>query len=98
MPDELQAVRSLPSRVGIRKMHSNVPQSSGSENCVRNRMGEHICIGMAFQSNLGEHDMNTAEDQRPAGSNPMIVLIPNRFGYPRSGGLALGHLQRIRNR
>ena len=77
MPDELQAVRSLPSRVGIRKMHSNVPQSSGSENCVRNRMGEHICIGMAFQSDLG-HDMNTAEDQRPAGSNPMIV--PSQTG------------------
>src|SRR5689334_25361443 len=54
------------------EVHPDIPQRGGSQDGVRNRVGEHIGIGVAFQPEFAGHG-DAAQNHRPAGGNSVYI-------------------------
>ena len=84
MPQKLQAVGSSPTGVGVREVHSDIAEAAAP------RIASVIACASTSASEWPSRPisdwMNAAEDQRPAGRNP--VIIPTQtVGYPRQDAL-----------
>jgi hypothetical protein len=55
MREELQAVRALPARIGVGKMHSDIAERDGSQHGVCDRVSENVGVGVPFQTEIGGH-------------------------------------------
>jgi hypothetical protein len=73
MAHELPAVRTTPARVGIRKVHANVTESSGAEQGIAKRVQHDIAIGMRANA-LSVRDRDAAERHMIARFEGMYVV------------------------
>src|ERR1035441_10356465 len=81
----------LETRIGVGKVLADVAQSARAEQCVDDGMAENIGIGVALGAAV-VLDGHTADDQRPAGHEPVAVISdarpddahPSRPGRPAS--------------
>ena len=73
MLEELKAVGALPSRIGIRKMHPDIPLRDRPQNGVRNRMREDVGIRMAVEAERMRY-FHAAEHELSALDEPMDIV------------------------
>ena len=73
MPQELGAGRILPFRVGVGKMSADVPETGRAEHGIRDRMTDHIRIGMAERAAIARH-VDATEHEPPAFDEPVKIV------------------------
>ncbi len=77
---QLEAVRILPLRRGIRKQPADVTTSCGPKDGIGDRVAHDVGVGMTDQTAL-KWDANTGQNQRPVRHEPMqIVPRPDSRG------------------
>ena len=72
-PQQVEARRTLPLRVGIGKMTADVAGRRGAEDGVGHRMADDVGVRVAEQPAL-ERNRHAAEDQRTALHQPMQIV------------------------
>lgn len=81
---KLNTLRPLPFRRSIRKMHPDIPQRHGAQNCVGDGMEEHVSVGMAIEPDVAGN-VDASENQGPP--RRQAVCVP-ALSYSDHGSLA----------
>ena len=83
---QLDAVGAFPARIGIGKVPTDVAEGRRSENGVGDRVTDDVRVRVAERTAI-RRDGDAAEDERPAGDQPMKVVA--RAGAASTGGQRL---------
>ena len=73
MAQQFDAVRARIARVGVREVFADVAQRERAEQCVHDRVREHVRVRVAVQPGL-VRDVHPADDAFAAGHQPVYVV------------------------
>jgi hypothetical protein len=97
---QLDAVRVLPRRIGVREVTADIASTGSAQHRIRDRVTDHVAVGMRLQP-FFEWNAHPAKDERPPRHEPVqVISVANaqRRRLRRTRGEMLRHGQIVRRR